>query len=188
MPSVVEQDFVSSLIATPPEPPTGYSISGTISGVKVSSVIVRLYGPVMLAAISGVDGTYTIPSVPPGTYTLTAESHGFAFSPLSAEVTIDDANVSDVDFEAALGVGMTGIFTGNITGATREGVMIRYADVNNTRLAGHTFTDANGFYSFASNFGTYSGITPTKVGYTFNPTFGSVPAAGRVQNFVATAI
>ncbi len=82
-------------------PPGDYSISGTITtsaGTGISGVTVS-NGTV--TATTNSSGAYTLTGLSNATYTLTPSLSGYTFSPASRSVTVNGANVADVNFTGA---------------------------------------------------------------------------------------
>jgi hypothetical protein len=80
-----------------------YSISGTVSGAIQEDVTISFVGE----GIEGIaptdeDRTYAFSGLPCGTYVLTASYDGYTFTPASQEVSINDADVTAIDFTSAL--------------------------------------------------------------------------------------
>jgi 6-phosphogluconolactonase (cycloisomerase 2 family) len=88
------EDFVSSANL--------YSISGTVSGGAgspgVPGVIMSLTGAATSSITSSPTGSYSLAGLVNGTYTVTPSKPGYSFIPPSASLTINDANVSGVNF------------------------------------------------------------------------------------------
>ncbi len=79
-----------------------WSISGTISPVVGGSgATVTLSGASSATTVTDANGNYTFTNLTNGTYTVTPTEGGYAFSPLSQQVTIANANASAVNFTAA---------------------------------------------------------------------------------------
>ena len=72
-----------------------YTVSGTVSGA--SGATLTLSGSGSTVATS----TYTFSNVANGTYTITPSLAGYAFTPPSASVTVNGANVTGINFTAA---------------------------------------------------------------------------------------
>ena len=83
-------------------PPTGYSISGTVTlspdntGLGGVSISTGTGG----SATTASDGTYTVNNLTNGSYTVTPSLSGYTFNPTSTPVTIDGASVTGTDFTA----------------------------------------------------------------------------------------
>ena len=164
--------------------PGTFSIAGTITlnGAGLAGVTVST-GPVTATTAS--DGTYTLPGLSNGTYTITPNRSGYTFNPASLSVTISGSNVSGKNFTATA-VPNTYSITGTITsnGSGLSGVTVGTGSVGATTTVNGTYT-----LSGLSN-GTYI-ITPSRSGYTFNPTSLSVTISGSNvigKNFTATAV
>ena len=145
-------------------PGTTYSISGTIQtagGAGLTGVTVTAG---FHSAITGVGGTYTIPGVPAGTYTVTPSLSGYTFSPATISVTVGP-NATGINFTAS-GAPPSTVFT-------LSGQIL----IGGTALAGATVTagiygattDAMGNFSILNvPPGTYT-LSPFKAMYSFTP-------------------
>jgi hypothetical protein len=109
----------------------GQSISGTVvgtvsdatgavvGGAKVSAK--NIATGVVLSTVSGSDGNYTVPNVPPGTYDISAQLTGFNTAVASKNV-VDENNLLGIPNGNIPGLAYTsGIFQFNITGFTSTG-------------------------------------------------------------------
>jgi hypothetical protein len=92
--NVTGQDFTSS--ATVPT----FRISGAVSGVVASGVIVRLSGASSVAVATDPTGAYSFDGLVNGTFTVTPSLAGYTFAPPSRSVTLDGTNVTGQDFLA----------------------------------------------------------------------------------------
>jgi hypothetical protein len=79
-----------------------YSISGTITPSAISSgATVNLSGTATATTTAGTNGTFSFTSLANGTYQVTPSGTSATFSPGSQSVTIDNANVTGIDFTAS---------------------------------------------------------------------------------------
>ncbi len=90
--------FMAAFIAAcgdgaPSAPPSTFSISGSVTGDVLQSVMLGLDGPITATTQTDAQGQFRFDSVGPGTYLLTPSRPGYAFAPPSRTVTV---NVSDV--------------------------------------------------------------------------------------------
>jgi len=159
--------IVEVLPFTAPPPPT-YSISGTVSGAVVSGVAVTLGGASTASATTDTSGNYSFTGLSNGGYTVTPSKAGFTFTPTSQPATINNANVSPLNFTSSAVPTYT--ISGTVSGAVASGVTVNLTGTS----SGTTTTDSLGNYSFTglSN-GGYT-VTPSKAGFTFTP--ASLPA------------
>lgn len=164
---------------------TTYSISGTVSGATTSGVKITLSGANTGSVFTGAGGTYTISGLVPGSYTVTPSLSGFTFAPTSKAVTIAAANSTANDF-AATAIPVPHSISGKVSGDTLSGVTITVTGTATTTAT----TDSSGNYSVTGLFdGDYT-LTPSKTGYTFNPSGSAVTMSGANvtgKNFTATA-
>ena len=77
-----------------------YSISGTISP-SGNGATVTLSGAASASTTADGSGNYSFAGLANGSYTVTPSKSGFTFSPASAAATVNDANVTGVNFTAA---------------------------------------------------------------------------------------
>jgi len=134
-----------------------------------------------VSSATGSDGYFTIPNVPPGSYSLTPSKSGYTFNPEILPVTVTNVDISGQNFDATL---ITYNVFGQVTynGSGLAGVIVS----DGTRASSATSSDG---YFTLSNVppGSYT-LTPSKRGYTFNPTILTVTvikADISGQNFIA---
>ena len=78
---------------------TTYSLSGTITPVASGSgASVSVTGTTTATVIADTSGNFTFTGLPNGSYTVTPNKSGFAFSPASQNATINNANVTGISF------------------------------------------------------------------------------------------
>ncbi len=77
-----------------------FTISGTISGVGISGVTVRLTGSATATATSNTLGTYSFTGLTNGTYTITPSKTGRAYTPTSRTTSLTTTNVTGMNFTA----------------------------------------------------------------------------------------
>jgi hypothetical protein len=161
-----------------------YSISGTISpSASGSGAVVILGGASSATTTADSSGSFSFVGLANGSYTITPSKSGFVFSPSSQPVTVSGASVSGVSFTGTpLNFSISGSVSSPGAGAT---IAISGA------ATGNVTADANGNYSFTGlGNGSYT-ITPSKLGYSFNPTAQVVTVSGGNVinvNFVAQAL
>lgn len=164
---------------------TTYSISGTVSGAATNGVTITLSGANTGSVVTGAGGAYTLSGLVPGSYTVTPSLTGFTFAPTSKAVTIAAANSTANDF-VATAIPVAHSISGTVSGDTLAGVTITVTGTATTTAT----TDTSGNYSVP---GLYDGgytVTPSKTGYTFNPSSSAVTLSGgnvTGKNFAATA-
>src|SRR5262249_57276729 len=89
--------------------PATFNVSGTISpAAGGSGASVTLTGG--LTAVADASGSYTITNVPNGSYTATPQKAGYTFAPPNQLVTVNNGNVSGVNFTAQPVVTTVSIF------------------------------------------------------------------------------
>jgi inhibitor of cysteine peptidase len=165
-----------------------YSISGTITlgGAALPGITVSLGGPGTPTVQTDGDGNYSFSGVYNGSYTVLPSSLMYSFSPVSSSATVNNSNVTGLDFAA------TRLTSFVISGRAADSKGVGYSGVQ-MRLTGtatqSTATDGSGNYSFTdlAN-GSYT-VTPYMLGYAFSPMSISVTINGAsviYQNFVGS--
>jgi hypothetical protein len=159
-----------------------YTLDGyiTMNGTPVSNVLINLTGTTVSSTKTDYSGYYSfnISSSDPGNHIITPIKSGYIFSPESQTLSNIQSNQTQ-NFSAKLN---SYSISGNITGASSVTVSLSGSST------GTTTTDASGNYSFTVNAGGNYTITPSRTGYTFNPTsqtFNNVQSS-QTQNFTAS--
>lgn len=168
--TVAGQDFTAQAAATPQ-----FTLGGrvTSSANPTSGVAGVTVTRGMNTVMTDASGFYTFTNVPNGTYTITVSNPNLTFAQSSQSATVNNANLSNVNFSALLA---------NVSGSVT---------VNNVGQAGITVsdgvrsavTDASGAYTIRNvPAGTYT-LTPSGgTNLTFTPATRSVTvAAGASQ-------
>jgi hypothetical protein len=155
--SIVEITFGQ---ATPPPPPTTYTIAGT-AGIGGAAIV--LSGTASASMTADSSGTFAFSNLGTGTYSVTPSLTGYTFSPISQTVIINSSGVTNVNFTATAQP-QTYSISGTITGSGGATVALSGAS------SATTTTNSSGAFTFSGLAdGNYS-LTPTKNGYTFAPT------------------
>ncbi len=104
-----------AVVAQTGTPPPTYSISGTItlSGAGLSGVTVAAGSA---TATTNSSGAYTLSGLANGTYAVTPGLAGYAFTPASASETVNGANITGVNFTAAVASGPATLFSDGFEG------------------------------------------------------------------------
>jgi hypothetical protein len=150
-----------------------YSISGTITpGSSASGTTVTLGGAANATTTADSAGNYSFNGLANGNYTVTPTKSGFSFSPTSAPVTINNANMPGVNFTVAP-------TTFSISGTISPAASGSGATVTLSGAASASATaDSSGNFSFSGLAdGNYT-VTPSKGGFSFTPTQRSVTVSG----------
>jgi hypothetical protein len=139
-----------------------WSINGTIGGAGGNGATVTLSGDENLSTTADASGNFSFSGLANGDYTVTPTNAGFDFSPISQDVTITGASVSDINFTSASHFHS---ITGTISGSGGNGATVT---LNGPSIA-TTSTDASGNYAFTGIVnGSYT-VTPNKTLYQFTP-------------------
>ena len=148
-----------------------YAISGTISGSGGNGATVALSGAATATVTASATGTYTFSGLTNGSYTVTPSKSGFAFTPASQNATVNNANVTGINFSSATA---TYSIAGTISGSGGNGATVKL-----TGAASATVTaSATGTYTFSGLVnGSYT-VTPSKSGYIFTPASKAVTLNG----------
>src|SRR5581483_5358564 len=84
--------------------PVTYSISGTLSGAGGAGATVSLSGSSTATTLASASGSYSF-TVLNGSYTVTPSNAGYSFSPASQPATVNNGNVSNINFTASTASG-----------------------------------------------------------------------------------
>ena len=83
--------------------PDGQPVSGRVNGLQGNDhVVIKATGPTDVRATTRVAGIWSMPEVPPGTYTMTPFHARYTFEPSRRVITVSDRPVHEVDFVATL--------------------------------------------------------------------------------------
>jgi len=166
-------------------PPQTFNISGTITPVTGGNgATVTVTGAANATATANSSGNFTVSGLANGTYTITPSHAGYSFSPSSMNVTISNASVTTgISFTAtALTFGISGTLS---PAAGGSGAVVTLSGA----AAATTTADSAGNYTFTGLVnGTYA-VTPSRAGYTFNPSIQTATVNGANVtglNFTAT--
>ncbi len=178
--------ILAPLAFLPPPPAQTYSISGTISpAAGGSGATVTLSGAANATTTADSSGNFTFSGLANGTYTVTPSRAGYAFTPSSLSGTVSGANITTgLTFTAAA---QTFTISGTISPAAGgSGATVTLSGAP----AATTTADGAGNYTFTGlPNGTYV-VTPSRAGYTFNPSTQAATVSGANVpgiNFTATA-
>ncbi|NUT42373.1 MAG: S8 family serine peptidase [Thermoactinospora sp.] len=127
----------------------------TAAGEPVAGVTVALSGPLSRTVTTGQDGTFAIPRLLPGAYTLTAGKFGYDRATAAATVVAGETATADV----AMTRQPAGTVTGTVTtaGTPEAGATVAAAGTPVSAV-----TDASGRYALTLPHGTYE-LTVTPV-------------------------
>ena len=154
-----------------PPPPT-YTISGTIIGSGGNAATVALTGTSSASTAADASGNYTFSGLANGSYTVTPSKTGFTFTPASRSVTVNNGNVTVVNFTSA--TAPTFSISGTISGTGGNAATVA---LSGTATA-TTTANSSGVFTFSSVVnGTYT-VNPSKTGFAFSPVNQSVTVSG----------
>ena len=168
-------------------PPTTYSITGTISpAASGSGATVTLSGSASATTTANSSGVFTFTGLQSGSYSISPSKSGFIFSPSSLGATITNASVTGENFSITQNPPQTYSITGTISpAASGSGATVTLSG----SASATTTANSSGVFTFSglSN-GSYV-ITANKSGYTFSPssqdaTITNASVTG--ENFTAT--
>ncbi len=142
---------------------TTYSIQGNVSAAA-SGASVSLSGSSTASTNADASGNYTFSSLPNGTYTITPAKTGYTFIPNNHTVSVNNANVTAVNFT------VSAVTNGTISGTVSpssggSGTIVMLSGTP----SGYATAASNGGYSFTNLPNGMYTVTPTRTGYTFSP-------------------
>jgi len=180
--NVIGADFE----ATPSPLCKTYSICGTVTCDDKAGLTMTLSGGVSTTTLTDTSGNYCFTELLNGTYTVTPSKTNCTFTPASSQVTINNADVPNVNFTCTCIT--TFSISGTVSGDTQADVTIT---ILYDSVSGDTTTNTSGNYTYSglSN-GTYT-VTPSKDGYYFIPPNEQVIISGADVpgvDFVAFAV
>ncbi|PID93757.1 MAG: hypothetical protein CSA95_06070, partial [Bacteroidetes bacterium] len=172
-----DQDYVASGIT--------YVVSGTISDEAANGVadVTVTFDGIADPVLTDASGYYE-KNVPHGwTGNITPSKEGWDFAPVSLALTNVVANAPDQDFVGVLQTfPVSGYVTDAVSGNGVYGVSVLFNGL------GSTGTTVTGYYMFEVPYGYSGDVTPSKIGYSFDPTvitLSDVTMALTAQNFEA---
>ena len=173
-----------AVVEVVPAPTGTLSISGTISPTSAGAgASVVLTGTVSASVTADASGNFNFGSLPNGSYVVTPSNAGFLFTPSSKTVTLSGANAAGVNFSGSQTFSISGTISPSASGS---GTLVTLSGASSAT----TTADSSGNYSFSGLVnGSYT-VTPSKIGFIFNPTSQSVTVSGSAVtgvNFTATA-
>ncbi|MGD1078819.1 MAG: carboxypeptidase regulatory-like domain-containing protein [Candidatus Sulfotelmatobacter sp.] len=125
---------VTSINFTASAVPT-YSISGMISpSANGSGAIVTLSGTASATTTADTSGTFSFGGLANGSYTVTATNAGFAISPASQPVSVNNAPVTGVNFTATLGLAIDVVTYGDSNSPSTTAVTSTFSTAASNEL------------------------------------------------------
>ena len=167
----------------------GYTVTGAVTGPGLADAVLTLQkNGVPMTATTSAEGGYQFLDVPAGDYTLSVEKTGFAYTPSSQIVQVDNADVKVSDITSAVVQRLSAV-SGTVTGYATVGVLLTLSKTDTADST--TLTTTGGVFRLDGVAdGTYT-LTPTLAGYTFTPTSREVIASGTAvtgQDFTSAAV
>jgi large repetitive protein len=151
------------------------SISGTVTtnGGPLSGVTITLSGVGNAVATTNASGQYSFTGLANGNYTITPNRAGYTFSPATANITVNNANVTH-NFTATLTVttySISGtVSTGRASNFPASGVTITLTGAANATAT----TNALGQFNFTGLANGNYTVTPSQATLSFTPANRSV--------------
>ena len=169
--------------------PQAFSITGTITpSSNGAGATVTLSGTASGTTVADASGNYVFNALPNGSYSVTPTKSGVTFSPVSQTVSVSGANVSSVNFSAALQT--FSIWPSSATPAT-----VSDSDASAVELGVKFRANVNGFvtgirfYKGTANTGTHIGNLWTSSGVRLaTATFTNETASGWQQVIFSTPV
>ncbi len=138
-------------------PAATYTVSGTITynGSGLSGVTVTAGSA---SATTNSSGAYTISGLANGTYTVTPGLAGYTFTPASASETVNGANITGVNFTAAVASGPATLFSDGFESTTGWGsVSVSGSTASWSQAASGSYPSASPHGgSYLADFNSYS--------------------------------
>jgi Ig-like domain-containing protein/SdrD B-like protein len=147
----------------------GYNVSGSISPASGGSgATLTLGGAAVATTTADNSGNYTFTGLANGNYSVTPSHAGYTFTPSNQSVSVNNANMTGVNFtDAAQNFSISGTISPT-TGGSGATVALSGA------ATATTTANSSGVYTFTGLVsGSYT-ITPSNLGYTFSPASQSV--------------
>jgi hypothetical protein len=117
-------------------------ISGSIP--NASGTVVALVGTTTKTAVVASNGTYTLPAVPPGSYTLQPKDANHVFTPVALFKRMGTGAINNVNFSGAATTAATYKIAGTLYGDYPAGSQVTLNGAN----VGSVSIDSGGSYSF----------------------------------------
>jgi hypothetical protein len=139
--------------------PGTFTISGIVSGMTRSGVVIGLSGDSIATTTTDSQGAYVLPGVGDGAYVVTPSLANYRFTPVIVPVTVAGSDVSGVNFNDVGDFEISGVMRGSVV----AGVAMMLSGATSSLAT----TDANRNYRFSGlDAGSYV-VTPDLTGYVF---------------------
>ncbi|MBI5741041.1 MAG: carboxypeptidase regulatory-like domain-containing protein [Nitrospirae bacterium] len=172
---VIGADFVATQVA--------FAVSGGVTnrtGGPAAGVTINAIGPVNATTVTDASGNYSLAGLPNGLYEIIPSLAGFRFTPLSRDVTINNADVTGQNFlETQVAFAISGRVTDR-SGNALPGVTMTLIGPVSKKVS----TDASGNYSIPGLTNGLYEVIPSLAGFRFSPlsrdvTINNADATGR---------
>ncbi|MFL6446301.1 MAG: galactose oxidase-like domain-containing protein [Bryobacteraceae bacterium] len=177
--NLVACEILASISSTPT-----WTVSGNIApAAAASGATVKLSGTATATVTADGSGQYSFSGLANGSYTVSVSNPGYVFTPTSQSLTLNGANQTVAAFNGQ--PAPTWSISGSVTPAANgSGTILSLTGPSNAVAT----ANSSGNFSFSNLAdGSYT-VTPSKSGYTFNPTNTQVPVSGAsVSNLSFTA-
>lgn len=147
-----------------------HALSGRVTGVFATGVVVALSGDAEAVVVTDGTGSFTFAELPPGSYVVTPSYPGYAFTPPERSETIGAADVTDANFVSTA----THAISGRVSGDVLAGVSLSLSGAG----SGTTNTDASGYFEFTDLVDGIYSVTPALDAYRFGPAARRVTLSG----------
>jgi hypothetical protein len=152
-----------------------------VGRIGSNNITITLSGAASRTTYTLGSGSYVLPSLTPGSYTITPSCPGVGFTPAHRDYNFSaNQDILGADFLVQDTYAIEGQ-AGDGNGAALSGVTVTLSNgIQSSTLQ----TDIGGYYSFNAAAGDSYTVTAAKAGITFNPTVRSLPSLSANQKNV----
>jgi len=157
----------------------GAAITGKVTtsdglGLAAVELTLKDTNSTIIATVTTVsDGTFKIPAIATGQYTITPKKDGYIFIPTVASITLTNDIDAYVEFTAQKSFTITGRVVNATDGTALPNVSVGLITKNSSGVtvytANATTTDSNGYYTFINIGYGITVVTPSLTGWGFEP-------------------
>jgi len=162
-----------------------YTISGAINpAAGGNGATLALSGPTSAGTTANSSGNYTFAGLANGTYAITPSHTGYTFSPNTQSVTVNGANVTNVNFTATVQQAHSVVLSWNASGTSGvTGYYVYrstvsggpYMKLNSSPVATLTYTDSNNVQSGTTYFYVATAVDPSGESLPSKQVSASIP-------------